>query len=527
MLANPIELPETEYDNNAESTYERELMNKINQYQKENKRLLYTIDNLKKTVNNFVLHSKKKNNFDMVKREVNNYKSMSYADIVLEIPDMQKEIAEKTKMISELQQEVRGLKVKNDTLSKDNDKLLKENEILKHDNESQSKSLSELTSQSSIIKEQEKTIKELTSKNEYLKSALSKIKASSKDLMAKNESQTKTIEELSKQVEDLKSVSYDDRIKNLLIDISDKDSLLSQQAKSISCLQNELDTLKSLHQENTTKLSTQNESITNNTAKINELISHNDDLSSQLNEAHKKISQYENIVKDNESTIESMKETIDKISNDNNTYENELKNMNERLIMINTEKVKNENYYLDAIANLQKEKNYYEQEYDNIIHMKQTQLNNELIDSTNDNRYNDALNNIILLKKEIEKHREINQQMNNDLNELIKENNFYFSIIKKITTQYLNDLSLRKNIQDYVDIYAKIVKLRNEKKQIKEKLSQYNGFISEMNNNKGQVQYDYNHFSEISILQNNIINIENSISALTEEYIRLDNIINH
>ena len=48
-----------------------------------------------------------------------------------------------------------------------------------------------------------------------------------------------------------------------------------------------------------------------------------------------------------------------------------------------------------------------------------------------------------------------------------------------------------------------------------------------MNNNNTQMKYDYNYFSEISILQNNIINIENSISALTEEYIRLDNIINH
>ena len=201
--------------------------------------------------------------------------------------------------------------------------------------------------------------------------------------------------------------------------------------------------------------------------------------------------------------------------------------MNERLIIINSEKVKNENYYLDAIANLQKEKNYYEQEYDNLLHIKQTKLDNELIDSTNDNRYNDALNNIILLKKEIEKYKEINQQMQNELNEVNKENNFYFSIINKITSKYINEISLRKNIQDYVDIYAKIVKLRNDKKNIKEKLSEYNNFISQMNNNNTQMKYDYNYFSEISILQNNIINIENSISALTEEYIRLDNIINH
>ena len=398
---------------------------------------------------------------------------------------------------------------------------------MKKENESQNKSLSELTSQSSTINEQSKQIKEITAKNEYLKATLSKMKESSKELITKNESQSKTIEELSKQIEDLKSVSYDDRIKNLLIDISDKDALISQQDKTIKGLQSELDTLKSLHQDNITKLSTQNESITNNTHKINELISHNDELSSQINEANKKITQYENIMKENESTIESMKETIEKISNDNILYEDELKNMNERLIIINSEKVKNENYYLDAIANLQKEKNYYEQEYDNLLHIKQTKLDNELIDSTNDNRYNDALNNIILLKKEIEKYKEINQQMQNELNEVNKENNFYFSIINKITSKYINEISLRKNIQDYVDIYAKIVKLRNDKKNIKEKLSEYNNFISQMNNNNTQMKYDYNYFSEISILQNNIINIENSISALTEEYIRLDNIINH
>ena len=108
MLANPIELPDNE-NINVETSYERELMNRLNQYQKENKKLLNTIDTLKKTVNNLVVHSKKKNNFDMVKGEDNNYRTMSYADLVLEIPNMQREIKEKDKMISDLQQESRGL----------------------------------------------------------------------------------------------------------------------------------------------------------------------------------------------------------------------------------------------------------------------------------------------------------------------------------------------------------------------------------------------------------------------------------
>ena len=512
---------------------------KLEKIQKENKNLKNTNEMLKKAINNMVIHSKKKNNFDTVKEEIQNdiatdgkNRNMSYVDMILEIPKMKKENDENLMKISKLEQNIRSFTIKHENLRRTNNEL----ETKVHQYEEEFKILKEdQLKQKQVIqineeknKENEKMIKEinnLTNQNDFLKT--------------KNEKLTKNLQKFSQENQNLKNeneriknITYDEKVKQLLEEIDDKNSKIKEQEVIIQNLQSENETIKLLNIDKINQLKIQSDNIEEYKRDLSQIQNNNLDLQNKIELLQKEKDKInislQNLSKENEKILYENQE----LRKENLTYESEFKNLTERLIIIQNEKNKNENYFLEQISLLQKEKNYYEHSCTELQNMKTVSLNERLDNPeiNNNDKYDMALKEIMKIKKENKQILQCNEQLKNDVDNVIKENNFYFSLIKRISSFHIEDNQIKEKVDELLNIYSSILKLNKEKRKIKNQLASYTLFIEEMNNSNqiinSKVSYNFRNFEEISILQNELINLENQRANLTPKFIELDNAFN-
>lgn len=507
--------------------------------QKENKNLKNINEKLKKAINNMVIHSKKKSNFDKVKEEIENElevegknRKISYVDLILDIPKMKKENEENINKISKLEQNIRSFTIKNENLKKAN----KEIESKVHQYEEEIKIMKEdKLKQNQIIQINEEKRKE----NEEMVIEINNLTKQNDFIKSKNVNLTKNIEKLSLENEELKNeneriknITYDDQVKKLLLEIDEKNTKIKEQEVVIQNLQRENETIKHLNIDKINQLKTQDENIEKYKINLSQIQNSNLELQNKITLLQKEKDEInlslQNIKKENEQIIYDNQE----LRKENSTYESEFKNLNERLIIIQNEKNKNENYFLDQISILQKEKNYYENSYIELQNMKTVSLNEKIENPeiNNNDKYVMALKEIMNIKKDNKKLLQYNEQLNNDIENVIKENHFYYSLLKRISSFHIEDIQIKEKANELLNVYSSILKLNKEKKQIKNQLASYTLFIEDMNKSNqminSKVSYNFRNFEEISIMQNELINIENQLANLTEKFIELDNTFN-
>ena len=230
-------------------------------------------------------------------------------------------------------------------------------------------------------------------------------------------------------------------------------------------------------------------------------------------------------------------------------YKDELKNESNQLINLKNEKDKNEIYFLNQIALLQKEKNLTENHLNKMrekgyIKNNNLEINNDNnlkinsdnnIDNNNINyisktKYDLALQEIKAYNNDNKKLFDLSKKLKNDLNLSLEEKNFYSKIINKIIngnyidSKYSEFIDLiKKSIENYLDVQH----LTQLKYELNSKLKNYENIIKNMNKRPDSTGtgksyeinknfYDVDDFSEIAKIQNQIVITNDKLNRLEQ-----------
>jgi hypothetical protein len=226
-------------------------------------------------------------------------------------------------------------------------------------------------------------------------------------------------------------------------------------------------------------------------------------------------------------------------------YKEELKNTSMQLIVVKNEKNKNETYFLNQIAILQKEKNLIENQLNKMKDKDKNNTNNyndnnNDINSENDNnniirkqKYELALKEIKTYNNDNKKLYDLSRKLKYDLNYAEEEKNFYSNIITKIIKgNYINDKykEFVEIVQKCTENFLDIQHLNKLKYDLNTKLKNYENIIKNMNKKPYGYEidsgksyeinknfYDVDDFSEIAKIQNQIVVITDKLNKLEEK----------
>ena len=353
------------------------------------------------------------------------------------------------------------------------------------------------------------------------------------------------IKEKDIEINELKFMKYDDKLYHFEKELNEYKLKDEQNQMSINKLINELDDYKKKLKMTTQLIEERQNTIKENRTNIEEnTIKYNDlknDYDSLINLKEKII------MENNELKLKNSQMNSELLQFKNNyiKYKEELKNTSMQLIVVKNEKNKNETYFLNQIAILQKEKNLIENQLNKMKDKDKNNTNNDNdnnndINSENDNnniirkqKYELALKEIKTYNNDNKKLYDLSRKLKYDLNYAEEEKNFYSNIINKILKgNYINDKykEFVEIVQNCTENFLDIQHLNKLKYDLNTKLKNYENIIKNMNKKPYGYEidngksyeinknfYDVDDFSEIAKIQNQIVVITDKLNKLEEK----------
>ena len=543
----PLELPDTDNDiNNNNTPSYNELLTHVDTLTKDNallkqKLLKSNNDNtlLKKTISNLVYYSKTKSKIDNAANaeEVDEngvvvnensitafLKEKSYADLVLQVPQIKNELELLLNQLSNYEALTRSLQYQKEKLVTSNtqyesDLTKMKNELtqLREDNES-------LITKLNIKNEKVEHYTTLIEENEFYKKK-------NIELMKEVSSKENEKEVIQLKYNDLSKMTYDERVKDLEMKVEHKQNEINECNDIIHKLESQLQNERNLNEENIRSISLKEQEINDLTFKNQTIENEKNEITKTLNAIIQRNEDLEQLFKDANNRNDELSQVNNSYKKDLILYENELNNLNNRLILLNSDKNKNETYYLSQISLMQQQINTLE----NYLSELNTKKENESHISTTSTRieseqnaYAAALDELLFQRQKNERLAQDIQCLNNDMNSLIEENQYYYSLIKKVLFEDIDNDNKRKMVEMGIEVYSKIARVMKRKKELKSEIQKYKNFVNDMNskNSLTVMKYSMSDMKEVSNLQQQLMGVETELSQLNERLITINQTLN-
>ena len=543
----PLELPDTDNDiNNNNNPSYNELLTHVDTLTKDNvllkqKLLKSNNDNtlLKKTISNLVYYSKTKNKIDNAANaeEVDEngvvvnensitafLKEKSYADLVLQVPQIKNELELLLNQLSNYEALTRSLQYQKEKLVTSNtqyesdlNKMKDELTQLREDNES-------LITKLNIKNEKVEHYTTLIEENEFYKKK-------NIELMKEISSKENEKEVIQLKYNDLSKMTYDERVKDLEMKVEHKQNEINECNDIIHKLESQLQNERNVNEDNIRSISLKEQEINDLTFKNKTIENEKNEITKTLNSIIQRNEDLEQLFKDANNRNDELSQVNNSYKKDLILYENELNNLNNRLILLNSDKNKNETYYLSQISLMQQQINTLENylselnnKKDNESHISTTSTR---IESEQD-AYASALDELLFQRQKNERLAQDIQCLNNDMNSLIEENQYYYSLIKKVLIEDIDNDNKRKMVEMGIEVYSKIARVMKRKKELKSEIQKYKNFVNDMNskNSLTVMKYSMSDMKEVSNLQQQLMGVETELSQLNEKLITINQALN-
>ena len=542
----PLELPDTDNDINNNTPSYNELLTHVDALTKDNallkqKLLKSNNDNtlLKKTISNLVYYSKTKNKIDNAANaeEVDEngvvvnensitafLKEKSYADLVLQVPQIKNELELLLNQLSNYEALTRSLQYQKEKLVTSNtqhesdlNKMKEELTRLREDNDS-------LITKLNIKNEKVEHYTTLIEENEFYKKK-------NVELMKEVSSKENEKEVIQLKYNELSKMTYDERVKDLEKKVEHKQNEINECNDVIRKLESQLQNERNVNEDNIRSISLKEQEINDLTFKNQTIENEKIELTKTLNSIIQRNEDLEQLFKEANNRNDELSQVNNSYKKDLILYENELNNLNNRLILLNSDKNKNETFYLSQISLMQQQINTLE----NYLSELNTKKENESHISTSSTRieseqdaYAAALDELLFQRQKNERLAQDIQCLNSDMNSLIEENHYYYSLIKKVLVEDIDNDNKRKMVEMGIEVYSKIARIMKRKKELKSEIQRYKNFVNDMNskNSLTIMKYSMSDMKEVSNLQQQLMTVETELSQLNERLITINQALN-
>ena len=355
------------------------------------------------------------------------------------------------------------LKEKNDILLQEKDKNYK---IIENLNQKSEKLENQLSSYNKLNNEYNTLIQNNNElQNEYinLKNKYMEREKDIIDLKEKYLNSTKQNELLSSENVNLKSLKKDNL--DLARSVSDLGVKINQLAYDNNNLKDYQTRYEILLREN------------------NELKKMNQGLSDENISIQQKLFDIENYIKE-----------LEGIDKDNISLKNQLQNLNDNLLILNNEKNKNENYYLQQLKSLTQEKNSLENMLSKQKEYNEEETNNKINSYRNDNK----------------KLYDYTKKLSEDNQKFMLEHKFFTELIFRILKFHIPNLNAKNIICEMLNLNEKNIEVSVEIQKMEKNLEK---IIS-----KDDINYE-----EKMKIENNIKDLRNQINNIGNKYDILEN----
>ena len=355
------------------------------------------------------------------------------------------------------------LKEKNDILLQEKDKNYK---IIENLNQKSEKLENQLSSYNKLNNEYNTLIQNNNElQNEYinLKNKYMEREKDIIDLKEKYLNSTKQNELLSSENINLKSIKKDNL--DLARSVSDLGAKINQLAYDNNNLKDYQTRYEILLREN------------------NELKKMNQGLSDENISIQQKLFDIENYIKE-----------LEGIDKDNISLKNQLQNLNDNLLILNNEKNKNENYYLQQLKSLTQEKNSLENMLSKQKEYTEEETNNKINSYRNDNK----------------KLYDYTKKLSEDNQKFMLEHKFFTQLIFRILKFHIPNLNAKNIICEMLNLNEKNIEVNVEIQKMEKNLEK---IIS-----KDDINYE-----EKMKIENNIKDLRNQINNIGNKFDILEN----
>ena len=355
------------------------------------------------------------------------------------------------------------LKEKNDILLQEKDKNYK---IIENLNQKSEKLENQLSSYNKLNNEYNTLIQNNNElQNEYinLKNKYMEREKDIIDLKEKYLNSTKQNELLSSENINLKSLKKDNL--DLARSVSDLGAKINQLAYDNNNLKDYQTRYEILLREN------------------NELKRMNQGLSDENISIQQKLFDIENYIKE-----------LEGIDKDNISLKNQLQNLNDNLLILNNEKNKNENYYLQQLKSLTQEKNSLENMLSKQKEYNEEETNNKINSYRNDNK----------------KLYDYTKKLSEDNQKFMLEHKFFTQLIFRILKFHIPNLNAKNIICEMLNLNEKNIEVNVEIQKMEKNLEKI-------------ISKDDIHYEEKMKIENNIKDLRNQINNIGNKFDILEN----
>ena len=215
----------------------------------------------------------------------------------------------------------------------------------------------------------------------------------------------------------------------------------------------------------------------------------------EIKKVNQSLSEKNSSIQNKLQEIEKYLRELEGIDKDNISLKNQLQNLNDNLLILNNEKTKNENYYLDQLKSLTHEKNSLE----NML-SRQKELNDE-----------ETKNQINSYKNDNKKLYDYNKKLSEDNQKFMIEHKFFTQLIFRILKYHIPNLNAKNIICEMLNINEKNIEISVEIQKMEKGLEK---IISRTDINYDEKIQKENNIKE---LKNQLNNINNKLNLLEEQ----------
>ena len=183
--------------------------------------------------------------------------------------------------------------------------------------------------------------------------------------------------------------------------------------------------------------------------------------------------------------IENYLKELEGIDKDNLSLKEQLKNLSDNLLILTTEKNKNENYYLDQLKNLTQEKNALENMLSKQKEYNSEETNNKIISYRNDNK----------------KLYDYNKKISEDNQKFMSAHKFFTQLILRILKFHIPNLNAKNIICEMLNLNEKNIEINVEIQKMEK--------VLEKLVNKPEVNYE-----EKEKIENSIKEFKNQVNNI-------------
>jgi len=187
--------------------------------------------------------------------------------------------------------------------------------------------------------------------------------------------------------------------------------------------------------------------------------------------------------------IERYMKELEGIDKDNLSLKNQLQNLNDNILILKTEKNKNENYYLDQLKSLTQEKNNLES-----MLSKQKEFNDE-----------EAKTQISSYRNDNKKLYDFNKKLSEDNQKFLLEHKFFTQLIFRILKFHIPNLNAKNIICELLNLNEKNIEINLELKKMEKKLE------------KILARNEVN-FEEKKKIENNILDLKTQLNNIGTKF---------